>query len=79
MWKYMGGPDNNRNIRTDRTSVFYGHGDLLRRKHMLAVFDIMASFVHPRAASWTSKGCRSRQPRSIRNIISAAMTSWSPF
>ena len=44
----MGGADNNRNIRTDRTSVFYGHGDLLRRKHMLIVFDMMASFVHPR-------------------------------
>jgi len=48
MWKYMGGADNNRNIRTDRTSVFYGHGDLLRRKHMLTVFDMMASFVHPK-------------------------------
>lgn len=47
-WRYMGGQDNNRNIRTDRTSVFYGHGDLLRRKHMLAVFDIMASFVNPK-------------------------------
>ena len=43
----MGGPDDAINIRTDRWSVFYGHDDLLRRKHMEAIFDVMASFVHP--------------------------------
>lgn len=45
--KYMGGPDDDINIRTDRTSVFYGHGDLLRQKYMEEIFDAMASFVHP--------------------------------
>jgi predicted Zn-dependent peptidase len=45
--KYMGGPDDDINIRTDRTNVFYGHGDLLRQKYMEEIFDVMASFVHP--------------------------------
>lgn len=44
---YLGGPDGHINIRTDRTSTFYGHGDLLRRQHMTDVFDVMASFVNP--------------------------------
>jgi predicted Zn-dependent peptidase len=48
LWRYLGDADANRNIRTDLTSVAYGHGDLRRRKHMLAVFDLMASFVHPK-------------------------------
>ena len=44
--EYMGGPDGDINIRTDRSSVFYGHGDLLRTRYMEEVFDVMASFVH---------------------------------
>jgi predicted Zn-dependent peptidase len=47
-WRYLGGPDDDRNIRIDRSSTFYGHLDLLRKGYMLNVFDVMASFVHPR-------------------------------
>jgi predicted Zn-dependent peptidase len=46
--KYMGNPEDSINIRTDRSSTFFGHGDLLRRSHMEAVFDVMASFIHPK-------------------------------
>jgi predicted Zn-dependent peptidase len=46
--QYMGGPDEDINIRTDRTSVFFGHADLLRRHHLEKMFDVHASFVHPK-------------------------------
>lgn len=42
--KFMGGPDDDINIRTNKISTFYGHDQLLRRHHMLQVFDVMASF-----------------------------------
>ncbi len=47
--KCMGGADGDINIRTDRWSTFYGCNDLFRRKHMFEIFDVMASFMHPRS------------------------------
>lgn len=44
--RYLGGPDDDINIRTDRCSTFYGHWGLRKKDYMLKVFDIMASFVH---------------------------------
>ncbi|MDO8516102.1 MAG: insulinase family protein [bacterium] len=35
------------NIRTDRSSTYYGHDDLLRKDYRLKMFDLMASFYHP--------------------------------
>jgi len=47
-WKYMGGPDDDVDIRTAHTNVYFGHGELYQRYKMNAVFDMMASFVHPK-------------------------------
>lgn len=46
--KYLGGPDDDVNIRTDFVSTFYGHAGLMRLDHMLKVFDAMAGFVRDR-------------------------------
>lgn len=43
--KYMGGSDDDINIRIDKVSTFFGHDQLLRRCHMLQVFDVMANFM----------------------------------
>lgn len=45
LWKFLGRPDDRFMIQTDWTSTFYGHDSLLRKDHMLQVFDVMASFV----------------------------------
>jgi predicted Zn-dependent peptidase len=46
--KYLGDPDSGDwNIRVDRSNTFFGHGLLLRRKHMLIVFDLLSSFLRP--------------------------------
>lgn len=45
LWKFLGRPDDRFMIQTDWTSTFYGHDSLLRKEHMLQVFDVMASFV----------------------------------
>jgi zinc protease len=46
--KYLGGPDDDINIRTDLVSTFYGHGDLIRTDHMFKVLDIMADLLNDR-------------------------------
>lgn len=46
--KYLGGPDDDINIRTDYVSTFYGHGDLVRTDHMFKVLDIMADLIKDR-------------------------------
>ena len=46
MNRYMGGTHGSDiNIRCDRSSVLYGHGDLRRREHMWKCFDLHADFV----------------------------------
>lgn len=46
LWrKYMGGADEDANVRTDRVSTFYGHDMLLWREHMFACFDMFAEMV----------------------------------
>src|SRR3989344_5354287 len=43
---YMGGSHGSDiNIRCDRTSVLFGHGDLRRREHMWKCFDLYADMV----------------------------------
>lgn len=44
-WKYMGGPDKDRKIQTDRFATFYGHGTLHRKHFMLQCFPVFASMV----------------------------------
>src|SRR3989344_736879 len=44
-WRYMGGPDKDRKIQTDRFSTFYGHGTLHRKNFMLQCFPVFASMV----------------------------------
>jgi predicted Zn-dependent peptidase len=56
--RLMWGPDMNINIRTSRENVFYGHGDLLRTRHMEEIFDVMASFVHPKTRIIDAEGMR---------------------
>ena len=44
--RYLGGLNGvDINVRTDRISTFYGHGDLLRRRHMFECFDLFASLL----------------------------------
>ena len=46
--KYMGGPDEDANIRTDYVSTFYGHDNLLWRPHLMDCFGAIADLVlHP--------------------------------
>lgn len=44
-WKCMGGPDKDRNIHTRRVGVFFGHGDLYWKRHMLELFPVFASMI----------------------------------
>lgn len=44
--RYLGGFDGDEiNVRTDRVSTFYGHNELLRRRHMFKCFDMFASLL----------------------------------
>lgn len=43
MEEFMGGPDEDINIRIDRTSTFFGHDNLLYRNHMMKCFDMLAN------------------------------------
>ncbi len=46
--RFMGGPDEDANIRTDYVSTFYGHDSLLWRPHLTECFDMIANLVlHP--------------------------------
>lgn len=44
-WKCMGGSDKDRNIHTTRVGVFFGHGDLYWKRHMLELFPVFASMI----------------------------------
>ena len=60
LFKYLGDPDlGNWNIRVDRSSTFFGHGLLLRRKHMFEVFDLLSSFIRPRYRILDVEGAKS--------------------
>jgi predicted Zn-dependent peptidase len=66
--RYLGGHESGAwNIRTDLMSVLYGHGNLLTRKAMYAVFDIMASFVHPGQAILDELGMRNVEIPAVKN------------
>ncbi|MBI2063196.1 MAG: insulinase family protein [Candidatus Yanofskybacteria bacterium] len=43
--KFLGGPDDDINIRIDRVSTHFGFGNLLRRKDMFFCLDVMAYFL----------------------------------
>lgn len=46
--QFMGGPDDDINVRTDYVSTFYGHDDLRMRRYMFKSFDVLASIVQDR-------------------------------
>jgi predicted Zn-dependent peptidase len=77
--QYLGRPDRGSwMIRTDHTSVFYGHGNLLRRKHMYAVFDIMESFVHSAYRVLDAEGMQNVEIPAVRNEYCLSGTDWAP-
>jgi zinc protease len=77
--RYLGKPDcGTRNIRTDHTSVFYGHGNLPRRRYMYDVFDIMASFIHPNYRIVDPEGLRDVEIPAVSNEFRLYGTDWAP-
>jgi zinc protease len=77
--RHLGGPDSGGyNIRTDHTSVVYGHGNLLRRNSMYAVFDIMASFVQPEHAILDEVGMHTVEIPAITNEYHLHGTDYAP-
>ncbi len=52
--KFLGGPDDDINIRIDRISTHFGFGDLIRKKDMLQCLDVMAHFLRDKIV--TSEG-----------------------
>ena len=73
-WKYMGGPDDIVDIRTAHTNVYFGHGELYQRYKMNAVFDMMASFVHPKTRLITPVDFLDRKRRGASDISAERMS-----
>lgn len=49
--KYMGGPDACINVRIDRSSTFFGHGDLLRQSYMFESFEMFSRMLRDQLIS----------------------------
>lgn len=77
--RHLGRPDTGSyNIRTDHTSVFYGHDNLITRKGMYTVFGTMASFAHPRHAILDPKGMHLVELPAVRNEYYQTGTDVAP-
>jgi predicted Zn-dependent peptidase len=77
--RYLGKMDSGGyNIRTDHTSVYYGHDNLRARKGMYAAFDFMASFVHPRHAILDSEGMHQVEVPAVKNEYHLTGTDLPP-